>query len=192
MKIKENGLIFKVAYGFREKTPQHKVSLCKLFWDFILGLIVWPLAIVCMIIATLAGLLFARKVSETQGIYEPFEKWPRIGKFRIWPIWLLPTVGVAFLIEYSLPGVTLIQTPFIMFAGLFALAELTIIALLVLAAAWFVIEGILVIIKRAWGIFLRESLWMVSKEDIKESKTLFKKWMKAKKEKICPFIEIMG
>lgn len=126
MKIKKEGFVYKTAYGLDERPPKEKVSICILFWKFVfmffLGwpfhfLLVWPL-----------GLLVGRHpVSYNYGFsngevkWAVFERWPAIGKFKIYPLYLLLTslifAAFYFYLKISLIVIGIIVAIILIFVG---------------------------------------------------------------------------
>lgn len=157
MKINKEGFVFKTAFGLDERPPKGKVSICVLFWKFVSMLFIgWPLHIV---LSWPLGLLVGRHpVSYGHGFenkpkinYAAFERWPAIGKFKIYPIYFLLASGV--------------------FAAFYFYLKISLIVVGIIAAIILIIIGKVLYDETETGEMIAE-------------------YLKARKEKICPFVFI--
>ena len=107
MKIKRNGMLYKIAYGHMKICQRpNEFGICALTWRILfMTLIGWPclgafwglvgamavfIVIVCAVSLYSLGFFFAMDLSdEPNRIFEPYEKWPQIKGFRIYPIYFV-------------------------------------------------------------------------------------------------------
>lgn len=189
MKIKRGGFVCQVAYFWRKKGHiPDQTNLCSLFWRFLLNLIPVAilLSIVCCVLLVVWGLayffgfLFAQrpyldaKKNEWEMVY--FEHWPVVRGRRIYPIWLSAFCLGWLIRDYilELGGWTFIvlsSSNFWLAVGLLLLAVLAIILLVVVI------------------VFLRLGF---KKAIASETAQLCLGMIKAKKQRFCPIVEIVG
>jgi hypothetical protein len=193
MKIDRKGWVYKIAYGHCGwgHKPSSRVGLCALVKQFFWSLfVVWPLAIVfivavVIIFAALAicmyatlygfGFFFAARPQAFDGPgYEicdfvSYKKWPKIRGFRIIPIWLL--LLVALIANFS-AVISEIKSYFVQ------LAEYTIYS----KGFWMFFGFVAAIIVSA---FIRSYI------KNNEACQVLKEYLKARKQKFCPTIDVV-
>jgi hypothetical protein len=157
MKIKEDGFLYKTAFGLDERPPKEKVSICILFWKFVFMFIVgWPLHILLSWpLALLAGkhpVSYGRGCDNNPKInYIAFERWPAIGKFKFYPIYFLLASGL--------------------FSAFYFYLKISLITMGIIVAILLLIIGKVLYDETETGEMIAE-------------------YLKATKEKICPFVFI--
>ena len=95
MVIKRDGLICRIAYLDAKKAPE-KVSVCKLFWRFILfALVVWPVILLMQFMVIVIGIIFAGRLvvfkNDIQGV---IEKIPYLYRFP--PVLIACAVWISY------------------------------------------------------------------------------------------------
>lgn len=107
MKIRENGFVWKIAFNWHSKQPRRKVSVCKVFWHFILGLfILWPLILLFLIImlciVNTFGFFMTHRANfpKTKGtdVTIPYKHWPTVLGHRVYPIAIIIPAGIIYFI----------------------------------------------------------------------------------------------
>ena len=180
MEIKRSGILFGIAYGASDEQPR-EISLCKLFWRIPFGLVDWVYVIatasVVFIVASMVWLFFAKRLPLFDGDYKRvkaddvfvnFEHWPTLRGHRIYPIWVILIALAIWQYDYTLNTI-----------GYYAVD--------VVAAHWL---GILMVLGIMVAfVFLICLLGVVSET---ETYKLTKEYLKAKHEKVCPTIRVIG
>lgn len=187
MQLKKKGLVFSVAYGWKEKerVPE-KVSLCRLFWAFWKGLlIVWPgilllMGVVFGLVFTV-GILFGRrptifeddekKVGKS-AVMMKYEYWPTIRGFRPLPIHLAIVYVVYVMGKTELPNFISGTRHMAITLGRFIVSSSGLIF-------WEVMLGISIL------------LWLWFRFPKTEVGRVVVGFVKAKKDKICPQVEFI-
>ena len=180
MKICKKGFVYKVAYVLSSKPPE-RTNLCRLFWRFILFFfVVWPLVVTLITIITITQLicapflfLFTRRpiffgfFERELRISVPFKKWPKIFGKRVWPIVPLSIAGLIYLISL-MSAATWKST------GVYSL--------------WILGGAVAILITMFLVMIIVELLKGTRKS---ESWQLFSGYIKAKKNRVCPIVEIV-
>ena len=199
--IDRNGWLFKFAYPEffnNERRFVKRVNLCRFFWRCVSMIIPWFfMLLVGVIFGFINGLLMLAVIlsgykpilgktalikykEEHRNDYvvlpiEAIKKWPNIRGNKIGIIHLLPILAL----YYSLPAISEISGKAFndnnwnyIFATFFTIVLLLLCALVVIFTFVFVIKGYL---------WIRES----------EIVRILKLYLKSKKEKICPIIEVV-
>ncbi len=183
MKIKEDGFIYNVA--FLGNLFKKQISLCKIFWRFLLGFFIfWPLILVlgsfCIACISIVVFLIAKRFTSKNppAITTHFRRWPTVRGHRVYPISIIiPAIAVYGIYILSWPSIsssiiTYITTAldfFIKHGGIFFLSAVSAVCII----------AILII---AWGIII---FWR------SEVGLLFREYCSAVHRKVCPFVEII-
>jgi hypothetical protein len=184
MKLKRNGWLIRFCYLLEgEKAIPQQTSLCGLFWRFIgmlivsifLGPVCGLILIILTILATVVGFLFACR-PHIDNILVPIAKWPKISGHRIWPLSVIGPPAVLYVmvsgtVDYLANGQ--IPSDFIGILGVVSTGT-----------AGVVIFGLIAIMAIDFARIL------YNKASEAESLQLIRAWLKAKHEKVCPFVEI--
>lgn len=168
MQLNKNGFVYKVAYGMlTEISRPDRVNICGIFWRFIIMFFIgWPVNFL-MFAAVWAWIfiwsfLFKAAYVDLKGedtyALIYFKKWPKIRGHRIAPIWILLAAAVI-----------------VYFEKLFSLWSLVITSSI---THW--ILGIALLL-----VFIIYILLGVRKT---ETAQIFKAYLQAKKDKLCPVI----
>lgn len=185
MELKKKGIVFKVAYGWidENKYPQ-RTTLCRLFWRFLFWLfIAWPIVwTVVAIVATImyvVGFFFAARPTffkDDRNTCQPmcyYHKWPKIKERRIYPIW--PVLAIILGSFFFLNAAELRKD----LSGLgHGLVKFTILS----PVFWKVALAFAVLVAAVWA-------WSAAAKS--EPYMMFKAYLRAKKEKVCPIIKIV-
>lgn len=178
MKVKKKGFVMAVAYFFKDKCPTEPVNICTLFWRFTIQLIPALIVLSVMFVlviptATVLGFFVARrfnwKMREVPGESEPptlifYDHWLRLKGHRIYPV-----------------------TPLIAVAGLYGLYRSYLYRDVVLE---FVIQYKIPLVVVGLLAFLFFILGL-RKFFKTETGRLVHAWLQAKKEKLCPIVEVV-
>lgn len=169
MTISRKGFVYRVAYPRWWSNHQPEtISLCKLFWRFLMILFVaFPIMVVVNVFMAVMMFFIAYRVPNFFTEYSDFthrayRNWPTIRGHRVWPISLVP---VGLLIWGILKDPADME-----FLGI-------------------VIVGIAAIVAVACGIifFFMEGIPAIRKSEMGQ---LVREYFKAKKQKICPLIRV--
>ncbi|HEX8974569.1 MAG TPA: hypothetical protein VF817_03730 [Patescibacteria group bacterium] len=186
MKIKKEGFVYKVAYGLSGGCPR-KTNLCKLFWRFLLMFFIgWPIVGIayCAIhfifyiffpaIGYTLGFWIAHRPPVFKGDYKgdsliPYDKWPTIKGWRVYPIY---GVAVAFILFNPK------DTMMVGRSTIVGIAKHTVFS----GFFWSWVAGVAVFV-----------ILLCMTKAVKKSETykMFVEFAKAKKQKICPTVEIV-
>jgi len=185
VKIKRSGFVYRCAYGLMDKDARPStVNLCPLFWKFVfMFLLGWwffflsyMIGCVIIVIIYVFGFFFAARPTIFKGeenILFPmmhYTTWPTTpnGK-RIWPIWFV-LGGLAIWLAYAKRSVAT--------SAVIDLAA----SLAAPTAFWngFGMTATCFILFSLGYKFLKSESWL-----------LFRFWCRAKKEKVCPIIEVV-
>lgn len=181
MEIKKNKFVYKVAFPdvpFNAKS----ISICTLIFHFIYGLLIeWPIkifrgsiifigvAIVGVLVYGISFLFAKHPGASSDPCFEHYKKWPKIGKYRILPIWILV---IAMAIHFHEPFVQLIV---LLWNGTILLGMKGIDGFS-LAWLWPLLLFVPVLCRR----FLNS-----------ETGKMILLFLAAKKQKICPMVDIV-
>ena|GEM_PF-4989785 len=200
MQLSKSSWILKVAYMHpmcEGDIPSSMVSLCKLFWRFVFGLLAWPVSYVFCAVVTICTALVVIPVGMLAGFRplrgtERKSTWfplahlfpmtryetPTVGGIRIIPLptmligWALFCVGWITKVQLSHQSNVLVPTPVEVSAVIAILASCCVLGF-----------GICVVIV-AGGYYASYS---VRSSDLGKMTVAY---IKAKKAKVCPFVEI--
>lgn len=179
-KIRDDSFIFKTAYWFYETKPMGNINFCKLCRDFVLGLllggIVWFILFLCYLFGFIIGFFTARRpaIFKTQEDLNSsnflifYNHWPKIGGKRVYPIVIIGLAALvyfhSYIIRFFVWFATVIVKLITSHAGVLFFASVTVLMFLVFCFRKF-----------------------------KKSETygILREYVKAKKSKICPEIEIV-
>lgn len=184
MEIKKGSFVYKVAYGNTKKYKiPNQTNLCRLFWRFIgMFFVVWPilglLYGILVTVLSVAGFLVAHRLtlfkgdSHTDNLFIPIKHWPQMREHRVYPIVVLLIAGVAksLIFWYQAIG----------YASWVAL---------IAVAKFFVSNIVLSIIGSIIAVML--AIFLVHSFLKTETGRLFKSYVAAKKQKVCPLINIV-
>jgi hypothetical protein len=178
MKLRKKGLLVKMAYAFkREDDIPKRTSLCKFFWRFIGHLVVVPIFFFIFFISLLVASFFGFFVAKRPTVFKNgsmvhYEKWPSVCGHRIYPISILLGIFICYVIRESV-----LESTSIIKESIY-----NNIHILKSPITLYVIIGISIII-----------IGLISYRMFKKSETyrLIKAYIRAKKEKVCPIIEII-
>ena len=167
MELSKKDFVCRVAYLLKE---DHKIpaqtSLCRLFWRFVLHLfIVAPVFFTILGLMWAGGTLFAYRLACFDGdpngsAFVPYRRWPKVGPYRIWPVWLLLVVLVWFFTKVTLIACGIVAA----FVGVVLLGA--------------------VIEKKI------EDRKKMPPGERKKEPSILREYIKAKKQKVCPIILI--
>jgi hypothetical protein len=195
MKIEKSGFVYKVAYGLRDENSDipESISLCKLFWRFLgMLLLAWPIVLTLRLIVTVAAhvffcvigfIFFAHRPTITmlnsdkgiKTITTEIEHWPEIMGRRISPIWAILVVCVVVDFSKIKKGALLfVADAWNEISSKDAIATFSLIGGMVIA---YIIYKIVA------------AIWKKIKHS--EALELYKEFLKAKKQQICPIVEIV-
>lgn len=187
MTIRKDGFVCRVAYNhplFGAKKPPEKTSLCKLFWRFLLlGFLGWPLTYTFYTVIMTAFLCIAfffahRPTLKGSVLFVPI-KWMH-GFWPFWPAlvcWYVYSIRTVWTSGFRTKGMT---EPLNIF-----LSEGTVVltscflAIVIIGASC---AGIAHLWKKGETVQVKPSEW----EWVKISRA----YLKARKQKICPIVEI--
>ncbi|MDI6734085.1 MAG: hypothetical protein QMD50_01150 [Patescibacteria group bacterium] len=192
MKINTNSLLWQIAYEhcFRDKRPLNQVSVCRLFWTVVGGVFAWLFQIIAVILLLTFGNLIcffaAKRIPFDLERVTPYKHWPKIKGHRIYPISMLGFLWIIYSIWFKWGSLCyLLWKP-----DLEKFMESDGNALYFFTAFTdFVIATVVVVIVIS-AISAGICLFF---EKIRESDfgTLLLEYLKAKKQKICPMIDIV-
>ena len=178
MTIKRDGVLCKIAYGYKESSPG-RISLCKLFWRVIWSaIVVWPIRMVAIPIYALAISIGAIAIGYRPGWLEGVRgkgnfvripylyKFPPIVLFGLW--WIVHSILISIHVGLGHPSNRASQATVVILSVILAIAVIMLIT-------WLALEGIRkLIFKRSYS----------------ESAQMIKAYLKARKDKVCPIVEI--
>jgi hypothetical protein len=188
MILDRSSFVVRTAYAFG-RIPE-RTSLCQLFWRFVLvGLLLslWNVLkligfiIVCAANATffIPGLFFGVKPVFHKPMWDPntkqdeplvlYERWPRVGGHRVIPAAVILAFVVGWKIGGSLMGVEISNPGYWVNVGVSFLVGAKYAAIIAAGVLTFIM-----------GDRARRS----------ETMQFLKAWLKAKKERVCPIVEI--
>jgi len=182
--LKKTGIIYKIAF-FRERMDeeeiQENISLCKLFWRFVVGLLTIPLLLtfgyLILGLAYFFTLLVGRKPDPNYFLNSvPREHWPSPFGFRWWPL--------AFLLVGIFGSLLFLHRAVVVdFASLAlcALPEILVVCLYVLLVAVAMVVALPLIV---FMVINTKKIWR------SEVVGLVRARIKATKQRVCPIIEI--
>jgi len=180
MEIKKKSFFIRTAYMLaRDEDVPESTSLCELFWRFIFMFFI-SIPFICVIgvivfgFLFIIGLPFAARPTILNGddlgkMLAHYERWPKIMGHKVYPIWVIIIIfalinfSTTMEIIYGITKATILQ-------GNFWIGVVIIIASIVAFIA-------------TCGTISR-----INNSGILE---IFKEFLKAKKQKICPIIEIV-
>lgn len=188
LKLKKRSFVVKVAYLFSDKNKiPAKTNICSLFWRLPLNLcfaiVVYPVCIVFLsvlyifaaLFVTVFGLFFAYRFNWNLSLGKiavPYEHWPKIDEENIAPFTVLVLLGVIGLFGYAV---------WLVFAEIMEPSAIT-AAIASHPVIFSLVSGIIILTFLAFG--LREFFKS-------ETGQLARAWLRAKKEKVCPLVEIV-
>jgi prolipoprotein diacylglyceryltransferase len=187
MQIKKGGFVYELAYGWaEERRIPHKTGLCKLFWRCVLGVFIWIVMVLLVAVVFGLGFVIGFWVAQRPAITEkdvarkerrsdlnvPYVHWPTVNGVRILPICVLIAIVIGGAIIFLLPD--LIRWMYHETVG-FATFSVTHSGMIF----WEVMLGL--------GILL----WLFFRFPKTELGVLVIAWLKAKKEGVCPLVEIV-
>jgi hypothetical protein len=177
VQISKDSFVYKVAYGYeKEYNRPASGSLCSLLGHFFLSLLILTpsnfllnlaLGVVFGFFGLLSGYRLALKDDGPKNdIFVKIEKWPTIQGHRALPIVIIPALGFV-------TGLT----------WLLILVRSDLLALLMNPFFWFATSAVITLTLLTWGIrsFLRS-----------ESYSIFRAYLKAKKDKVCPLVTFVS
>lgn len=174
MKIKKNGWVAKIAYGFTSgRNIPENTNLCKLFWRTLFMLFIgWPFILALLVVAVAAVYFIGFFVASrpTLGMdsdFAPIKKWPKIMGHRIWPTSIISLCILVFVIWHLLPLAIAAVIGWLS-------ANMSIAAMIFVGA--FLVIALGYAIKR----FFRSELWKLARA-----------YMSAKKQRFCPIVEFV-
>ncbi len=170
MELKKSAL-YAFIYGWREYPP-NRTNLCKLFWSFWLAVLWgWP------VVTTLAFLFFA--TIPTKEGRKPWEFW---GRLRLDRLINPPFVGPAPVLFLTWTIITVIASTVYVPLHFLGIIKATLTLMLAIGSGcWLVIISITISGIHNWR--QKRAITSPAKEP-----DLFFLWLKAKKEKVCPFV----
>ena len=179
MKIRENGFVWKVAFYWRDNQPRRKVSVCRVFWHFILGFfILWPLmflfvGIIFCLINTF-GFFVARRVNfpgtPSDGSTIPYKHWPTALGHRVYPIAVIIPAGVIYFFYATWSNWVYISE----FVSQSIIERVGIILLVILGVALIIL--IIIGLRKFWR---------------SETGLLFREYASAFHRHLCPYVDII-
>ncbi len=175
VKIRRGSFITQVAYLWvADNQIPHTTSLCVLFWRFwfgvVTGFVVSVFFICALAILFFLGFFMGQRPAIPKGdsqnarnddLFRPYSRWPKFRGHRVWPVVPLVTVFLIWIIVPSLSWMLVLRFLFDL------VVVVTAIALVI-----FVVIGA--------NKVRRTETWSLTKE-----------WFKAKKQKVCPLVEIV-
>lgn len=192
MNIKEGDFLFKVAYGLTKKDDiPSRVNGCRLFWRIVFMLIIaWPILLICIafVVAFVLGFTFIfgffvakrpavlskEEVSQADLLMTPYKHWPTVKGKRIYPIWLV----VAAVAVYYSPSIVSVLVD--VSSATAASVSINFWWLITRIGGAFIGIVLACVIVYTIGA-IRKSEWL----------KLTKELISAKKQKICPVVNII-